>query len=162
MSRDFNRVILVGRLARDLDVRFTPAKQKVARISLACGREWKDRTTGEKASETEFHPVVAWGNVADIFERYAHKGDKVLVEGRLHSYDYTDKAGARKWATEVIAEQIVLLGSKAGGQAAPNPNTRQGANVDMGTLRNEAGFEDEFPIDFSELGGRSDDMEIPF
>lgn len=163
MSRDYNKVILIGRLAKDPDVRFTPAKQKVARISLAVGREWKDRATGEKKSETDFHPVQAWGSVADILEKYTHKGDKVLLEGRLHSYDYTDKTGARKWATEVIAEQIVLLGSKAGGHSAPNPNTRQSANVDMGTLRNEAGFEDEYGLDFDALGAKYDeDVSIPF
>ena len=170
MSRDYNKVILIGRLARDPDVRFTPNKQKVARITLAVGREWKDRVTGEKKSETDFHPLQAWGNVADIFEKYTRKGDKVLIEGRLHSYDYTDKTGARKWATDVIVEQTVLLGGKAG-QTAPqstpayNPDGQapQAAAPDMASLRAEAGFEEDFPLDFSELSGESDaDLNIPF
>ena len=69
MSRDYNRVILMGRLTKDPDIRTTPTGQKVARISLAVGREWKDKVTGEKKSEADFHPVVAWGNAADTLER---------------------------------------------------------------------------------------------
>lgn len=81
MSRDFNRVILTGRLAKDPVINFTQSGKKAARISLACGWERKDQTTGEKKSEAEFHSVMAWGFAADLLEKYCRKGKPILVEG---------------------------------------------------------------------------------
>ena len=74
MSRDFNRVILMGRLARDPEVRFTPSKQKVARFTLCTGRQWKNKVTGELQSHTDFITVTAWSFTADLLERYVKKG----------------------------------------------------------------------------------------
>ena len=82
MSKDFNKVIVMGRLARDPDVRFTPSKQKVARISVATGRQWKNKMTGELQSHTDFISVTAWSFLADLCEKYLKKGRQVLVEGR--------------------------------------------------------------------------------
>ena len=169
MSRDFNRVILMGRLAKDPDMRRTPAGTLVARVSLATGREWKDKTTGEKKSETEFHPIVAWGAVADTLERYCKKGKQLHIEGRLHSYNYDDKNGVRKWVTEVIAENIIMMSDgKASGQAAgaPAPSAQPQAQyypgTDAGSMRSDMGFEEQFPLDFSELDPNGSDPEIPF
>ena len=173
MSRDYNRVILMGRLAKDPDVRTTPSGQKVARFSLANGREWKDKVTGEKKQETQFHPVQAWGRVAETLGTYTHKGDRLLIEGRLSSRDFDDpKTGVHRWVTEVVADTIIMLGSKGGAQgqaagaSAPSASAQAAqyypGNVDMGTLRNEAGFEEDFPLDFSELSGGGDDISIPF
>ena len=171
MSRDYNKVILMGRLAKDPDMRRTPAGTLVARVSLATGREWKDKTTGEKKSETEFHPIVAWGAVADTLEKYCKKGKQLHIEGRLHSYNYADKNGVRKWVTEVVAESIIMMSDgknsgQAAGASAPSaqPQTQYyPSDVDMSTLRNEAGFEEDFPLDFSELSGNGNsDIQIPF
>lgn len=175
MSRDYNKVILMGRLAKDPDMRRTPAGTLVARVSLATRREWKDKTTGEKKSETEFHPIVAWGAVADTLERYCKKGKQLHIEGRLHSYNYDDKNGVRKWVTEVVAENIIMMSdgrnsSQAAGASAPSapsasaPATAQYyTSSDATSLRGERGFEDEFPLDFSELSGNgSGEVEIPF
>ena len=169
MSRDFNRVILMGRLAKDPDMRRTPAGTLVARVSLATGREWKDKTTGEKKSETEFHPIVAWGAVADTLEKYCKKGKQLHIEGRLHSYNYDDKNGVRKWVTEVVAENIIMMSDgKGSGQAAgaPAPSAQPQAKYypaeDAGSLRSDMGFEEEFPLDFSELDPNGSDPEIPF
>lgn len=171
MSRDYNKVILMGRLTKDPDVRTTPTGQKVARFSLANGREWKDKVTGEKKQETQFHPIQAWGRVAETLGTYTHKGDRLLIEGRLSSRDFDDpKTGVHRWVTEVVADTIIMLGSKGGAQGqaagAPAPSAQPQAQyypgvVDMGTLRNEAGFEEDFPLDFSELSGGGD-PEIPF
>ena len=172
MSRDYSRVILLGRLAKDPIINHTQGGQKVARVSLAVGREWKDKVTGEKKSEADFHPVVAWGNAADTLERYCKKGKLLLIEGRLHSYNYDDKNGVRKWVTEVVAENIIMLSdgrnsSQAAGASAPSaPAPAPAAQYypsgnDATSLRGEMGFEDEFPLDFSELGG-SEDVSIPF
>ena len=102
MSRGYNKVILMGNLARDPDVRHTPSKQKVARFTVAVGRQWKNRSTGETQNHTDFIPVVAWGFLADICDRYLRKGKPVLVEGRIQVRDYDDpKTGMRRWVTEV-------------------------------------------------------------
>lgn len=168
MSRDYNRVILMGRLTKDPDMRRTPSGALVARIALATGREWKDKTTGEKKSETDFHPIVAWGAAADTLEKYCKKGKQLHIEGRLHSYNYDDKNGVRKWVTEVVAENIIMMSDgKSSGQAAgapapsAQPQTQYYPGTDAGSLRGDMGFEDEFPVDFSELGG-SEDVSIPF
>lgn len=170
MSRDYNRVILMGRLTKDPDMRRTPSGALVARITLATGREWKDKTTGEKKSETEFHPIVAWGAAADTLEKYCKKGKQLHIEGRLHSYNYDDKNGVRKWVTEVIAENIIMLSDgRNSGQAAgasapsaqPAPAAQYYPGTDATSLRGEMGFEEEFPLDFSELSGGAD-PEIPF
>lgn len=176
MSRDYSRVILLGRLAKDPIINHTQGGQKVARVSLAVGREWKDKVTGEKKSEADFHPVVAWGNAADTLERYCKKGKLLLIEGRLHSYCYDDKNGVRKWVTEVVAENITMVstgkqdGQVAGAPApsapapAPAPATAQYyTSSDATLLRSEMGFEEDFPLDFSELSaGGVSDVEIPF
>ena len=185
MSRGYNRTVLMGNLARDPDVRFTPNKQKVARITVAIRRQWKNKATGELQSHTDFIPVVAWGASADICERYLKKGRPVLVEGRITVRDFDDiKTGQHRWVTEVVAENIVLLssgrredegsggyqqqsyggGQQSGYGRAPQPQSDAMAAPDMGSLRGEAGFEDDFPLDFSELGGpdSSGDVEIPF
>jgi len=182
MSRGFNRVVIMGNLARDPDVRVTPSKQKVARITVAIGRQWKNKATGELQSHTDFVPVVAWGFSADICERYLKKGRPVLVEGRISVRDFDDpKTGQHRWVTEVVADSIVLLGSgrrddeSQPGHSRPEHSQSQGYSSqnwqqsdavsvgDMGSLREEAGFEDEFPLDFSEMNGDGPgDVDIPF
>ncbi len=182
MSRGYNRVVLMGNLARDPDVRFTPAKQKVARITVAVGNQWKNKVTGELQSHTDFVPVVAWRALADLCERYLRKGRPVLVEGRISVRDFDDlKTGQRRWVTEVVADNLVLLSSGrrddeqsgyqgqqqsygGGQQYSRAPQSDAMPAPDMASLRNEAGFEDEFPLDFSELNNpdSSGDVEIPF
>lgn len=169
MSRDYNRVILMGRLTKDPDMRRTPSGALVARITLATGREWKDKTTGEKKSETDFHPIVAWGAAADTLEKYCKKGKQLHIEGRLHSYSYDDKNDVRKWVTEVVAENIIMMSdgknsAQAVGASAPSaqPQTQYyPGGTDATSLRGEMGFEEDFPLDFSELSGGAD-PDIPF
>ena len=179
MARGYNRVVIMGNLARDPDVRFTPNKQKVARITVAIGRQWKNKATGELQNHTDFVNVSAWGFTADICERYLKKGRPVLVEGRISVRDFDDpKTGQHRWVTEVVAENIVLLGSGrredegssgSTSHAEQNPGSARihsdaMSGGDMGSLREEEGFEDEFPLDFSEMGGTEGpgDVQIPF
>lgn len=179
MARGYNKVVIMGNLARDPDVRFTPNKQKVARITVAIGRQWKNKATGELQSHTDFVNVSAWGFTADICERYLKKGRPVLVEGRISVRDFDDpKTGQHRWVTEVVAENIVLLGSgrrEDEGSSGSISHTEQNSasarmhsdavsGGDMGSLREEEGFEDEFPLDFSEMGGTEGpgDVQIPF
>lgn len=178
MSRGFNRTILMGNLAKDPDIRVTQNKQKVARLTVAVGKQWKDKQTGETKSHTDFINVSAWGYTADICEKYLSKGKPVLIEGRISVRDYDDpKTGRHVWITEVIAENVTLLGGgqnsgqNAGGNDPQNRAETQSSvdrnadkNADMGSLRDEAEFEDEFPLDFSEMGGTEGpgEVAIPF
>lgn len=166
MSRDFNKAILLGRLARDPDVRFTPNKQKTARITLCCGKQWKNKVTGEMQSHTDFITVTAWSGTAEILEKYTKKGSQILVEGHIATRDYDDaKTGQHKWVTEVVADSIVLLG---GGQQGAN--TGGGGYSDAQSYRENvksdaAGgsyFDDDFPLDFSDIESGAGDPEIPF
>jgi len=183
MSRGYNRVVLMGNLARDPDIRHTPNKQKVARITVAVGRQWKNKLTGELQSQTDFIPVVAWASLADLCDRFLRKGKPVLVEGRIQVREYEDtKTGARKWATDVIADNMVLLSSgrredeygeipapKAQQQSyqAQKPAQAQYQSGDVGSLREDMDFEEDFPLDFSEIqdstGGDGDgEVDVPF
>lgn len=183
MARGFNKVILMGNLARDPDVRHTPSKQKVARITVAVGRQWKNKVTGELQSQTDFIPVVAWAFLADICERYLRKGKPVLVEGRMQVREYEDpKSGGRKWATEVVAENLTMLpsGRRDDDSYGDVPMPKQHNSYqqqqqrdtsmsgygapDAGSLRDDINFEEDFPLDFSDLGDSSDDgdVDVPF
>ena len=181
MSRGYNRVVLMGNLARDPDIRHTPNKQKVARITVAVGRQWKNKVTGELQSQTDFIPVVAWSNLADLCDRFLRKGKPVLVEGRIQVREYEDtKTGTRKWATDVIADNMVLLSSgrrddeygeipapRASQQSNQVPKTApaQYQGGDVGSLREDIDFEEDFPLDFSEMQDSTSgdgEVEVPF
>jgi len=159
MSRGFNRVILMGNLTRDPDIRSAPSKQKVARITVAVGRQWKNKATGETESHTDFVPVVAWSFLADICDRYLQKGKPVLVEGRLQVREYQDpKTGERKWATEVIAENLTLLPS-----GRRDDDSNGCARQPYSPPKQQSGgdeFDDDFSFDFSGPGG--DAVDVPF
>jgi len=154
MSRGYNRAVLMGNLARDPDVRATAAKQKVARITVACGRQWKDRN-GELQSHTDFVPVVLWGSLADLAERYLRKGRPVLIEGRISVRDYDDpKTGQHKLTTEVVADNLVLLGGRR--------DEEGGASRSGGSERGSVGDFGDFPLDIDPMPGSGDDVDIPF
>ena len=116
-SRSVNKVILVGHLGRDAETKFTPAGVAVTKFSVATNRRWKDQQTGEWKEETNWTNVVMWRgeNVAP----YLTKGKQVFVEGRLQTRSYDDKDGKKVWTTEVVAEEVILLGGRgqAGGVA---------------------------------------------
>jgi single-strand DNA-binding protein len=113
-----NKVLLVGRLTRDPEIRNTPSGQTVASISMATNRFWKDKS-GQRQDQTEFHNVVLWGRLAEIAGQYLTKGQEAYIEGRLQTRKYTAKDGAERRTTEVVAENM-QLGSRAQG-SAPRP-----------------------------------------
>jgi single-strand DNA-binding protein len=110
-----NKVILIGNLGRDPEVRYTPSGAAVCNVSLATTRNWKHKDTGEKQEETEWHRVVFYDRLAEIAGEYLKKGRPVYVEGRLKTRKWQDKEGKDNYTTEVIAEQMQLLGSRDGG-----------------------------------------------
>lgn len=124
-----NKVQLIGNLTAQPEVRETPNGQKVANFSIATNRTWKD-AAGMKQEQVEFHNIVAWGFLADLAERYMSKGKQVFVEGRLQTRSWDDPTGAKKYKTEIVAENVILLGggdrdgnSESYSQAAPEEVT---------------------------------------
>ena len=110
-----NKVILIGNLGRDPEVRYTPSGAAVCNISLATTRNWKSKDSGERQEETEWHRVVFYDRLAEIAGEYLKKGRPVYVEGRLKTRKWTDKDGVEKYTTEIIAETMQLLGGREGG-----------------------------------------------
>ncbi len=109
-----NKVMIIGNLGRDPEVRYTADQAAIANISLATTSSWKDKNTGEKKEETEWHRVVFYGKLAEIVGQYAKKGRPLYVEGRLKTRKWTDKDGIEKYTTEIVADQMQLLGSREG------------------------------------------------
>jgi single-strand DNA-binding protein len=111
-SRSVNKVILVGHLGKDAETKFTPGGAAVTKFTLATGRRWKDQQSGEWKEETDWHNVVLWR--AENLANYLLKGKQVYVEGRLHTRSYDDKDGKKQYFTEVVAEDVILLGGRVG------------------------------------------------
>jgi single-strand DNA-binding protein len=109
-----NKVILIGNLGRDPEVRYNPSGVAWCTVSIATTRNWKNRDTGEKQEETEWHRVVFNDRLAEIAGEYLKKGRSVYVEGRLKTRKWTDKDGAEKYTTEIIATEMQMLGSREG------------------------------------------------
>jgi single-strand DNA-binding protein len=125
---DFNKVIIVGRLTRDPEVRTTTGGQSVATVSVATGRTYTNKA-GEKQDKTEFHNVVVWGRLAEICGQYLVKGQEVLFEGRLETRVWEGQDGQKRSRTEIIAENM-QLGSKGRGGEGGNYQPRPNANKD--------------------------------
>jgi len=109
-----NKVILIGNLGRDPEVRYAPSGSAICNVTLATTRNWKNRDSGERQEETEWHRVVFYDRLAEIAGEYLKKGRPVYVEGRLKTRKWTDKDGVEKYTTEIIADQMQLLGSREG------------------------------------------------
>src|SRR3984885_3659214 len=115
-SRSVNKVILVGHLGRDAETRHTPSGVPVTKFSVATSRRWKDQATGDWKEETDWSRVVLWRGEA--VAPYLLKGKQVYVEGRLQTRSYDDKDGKKVWATDVVADEVILLGGR--GDSAPS------------------------------------------
>jgi len=109
-----NKVILIGNLGRDPEVRYTPSGSAVCNVTVATSRSWKSKESGEKVEETEWHRVVFYDRLAEIAGEYLKKGRSIYVEGRLKTRKWTDKDGAEKYTTEVIAQEMNMLGGRDG------------------------------------------------
>lgn len=113
-----NKVILLGRLGKDPDLRYTPSGAAVATMSLATDLAWKDQE-GNQKQLTEWHRIVAWRKTAEIASNYLKKGNQVYIEGRLQTRSWNDKNGVTRYTTEIIVENLVLIGAK--GERAAEP-----------------------------------------
>ena len=117
-----NKVILIGNLGKDPDVRYMPSGRAVANVTIATNESWKDRNTGEKQERTEWHNVVFYSPLAEIVGQYLRKGSSVFVEGRLQTRKWQDKtSGQDRYTTEIIANEMKMLGGRGGGSAGSAP-----------------------------------------
>jgi single-strand DNA-binding protein len=131
-----NKVMIIGNLGRDPEVRYTADQAAIANISLATTSSWKDKNSGEKKEETEWHRVVFYGKLAEIVGQYAKKGRPLYVEGRLKTRKWTDKDGVEKYTTEIVADQMQLLGNREG---MGDSDGGQGGGSSYGGNRDDGG-----------------------
>ena len=133
MARGLNKVMVIGHLGRDPEMRFTPSGRPVTTFSLATNRSWKT-SDGERRSETEWFNIVAWGSLAEICNQYLKKGQQVYVEGRLQNRRWEDDEGNQRSTTEIVAREMIMLGDR-----------RDQKEDDSGNDFDE-GDEEEFPF----------------
>lgn len=127
-----NKVILVGNLGQDPEIRYIPSGTAVCTLSLATSETWRDKQTGENKELTEWHRVVLWGKVAEVAAEYLRKGSKVYIEGALRTQKWQDNAGNDRWTTEVVVSgnkgTMQMLGNASGNQQSGQPQRNQNQN----------------------------------
>lgn len=114
MARSLNKVMLIGNVGQDPEIRTIPSGARVAQFSVATSRRWNDKS-GQQQEKTEWHRIVAWERLVDILERYVKKGDRIYVEGEIEYRQYQDKDNVTKYATEIRAREVLLLGGRSEG-----------------------------------------------
>jgi single-strand DNA-binding protein len=124
MAGSLNKVMLIGNVGRDPEIRSTQGGQRIANLSIATSESWKDRNTGERKERTEWARVVVFNeNLVEIIEKYVHKGSKIMVEGQLQTRKWADQAGVERYSTEVVLTQyrgqVILLGDAGSGSRPP-------------------------------------------
>jgi single-strand DNA-binding protein len=148
MSRGVNKVILIGNLGQDPDIRYTPSGAAVANMSIATDEGYKDKS-GQQVEKTEWHKIVVFGKLAEICGQYLKKGSKVYVEGKLQTRKWTNKEGQEVYTTEVLLDVTgtmqMLDGKSEGGQKAPSPQRQQPAPV-AGGPGHENDYNDDVPF----------------
>ncbi len=117
MARGVNKVIIVGNLGGDPDTKYMPSGSAVTNLTVATNESWKDKQTGEQKDRTEWHKVAMFGRLAEIAAEYLRKGSQVYIEGKLRTRKWTDKQGNDRYTTEIIADEMQMLGGRGGGGA---------------------------------------------
>ncbi len=157
-----NKVIVVGNLGRDPEMRTFPSGDQVANVTIATTDKWKDKQTGEQKEATEWHRVVFNGRLAEIVGQYLKKGSQVYVEGSLRTRKWTDNAGVEKYSTEIRADQMQMLGGRqdGGGQQQEAPQQRQAPR--HAASQQQQGQRQAPPQSSSNSGFEDMDDDIPF
>jgi single-strand DNA-binding protein len=124
MAGSVNKVILVGNLGADPEIRALESGQKVARLSLATNRSYNNRD-GQRVDETEWHRVEVWGRLAEIAEKYLNKGRTIYIEGRIRTRKWTDQNNIEKYTTEIVGETLTMLGNREDSRPANQPQSNQ-------------------------------------
>ena len=162
MARGINKVILVGNLGADPDTRYMPSGKAVTNIRVATSESWKDKQTGDTQERTEWHSIVMYDKLGEIAAEYLRKGSQVYIEGKLRTRKWQDKEGKDRYTTEIIADQMQMLGGRGGGGGGsseprePRSTSRQAPASDDRSDRSTA------PVDEGGGGGGEFDDDIPF
>jgi single-strand DNA-binding protein len=117
MARGVNKVIVIGNLGQDPETRYMPSGSAVTNLRIATNESWKDKQTGEQKERTEWHSVAMFGKLAEIAAEYLRKGSQVYIEGKLRTRKWQDKQGNDRYTTEIVADEMQMLGSRSGGGA---------------------------------------------
>jgi single-strand DNA-binding protein len=126
MPKSLNKVILIGNVGKDPEMRYSPSGLAIATFSMATSESWKDKDTGDKKEKTEWHKIVAFGKTAEIIGQYNTKGDFLYIEGKIQTRDWEDKDGVKRYTTEIVAQYTITLRSKNG------PKSEDGQQSPMG------------------------------
>jgi single-strand DNA-binding protein len=143
MANSVNKVILVGRLGKDPEVKYTQGGTPVAKFTVATNEVWKDQN-GEKQERTEWHNIVAWTKLAEICGQYLNKGSRVYIEGRIQTRSWEDKEGNKRYTTEIRADNMVMLGGKPD-EARADRSAAAAASSDGGSVGPEI-TDDDIPF----------------
>jgi single-strand DNA-binding protein len=143
MARGVNKVILVGNLGADPEVKYMPNGNAVANVTLATSESWKDKQSGEQKDKTEWHRVVFFRRLAEIAGEYLKKGSQIYIEGKLQTRKWQDKNGNDRYTTEIIANEMQMLGSRGGGSADFGASSSAAAPAAAATVDE---FDDDIPF----------------
>jgi len=151
MARGINKVILVGNLGADPETRYMPSGGAVTNLSIATSETWKDKQSGEQKDRTEWHKVAMFGRLAEIAAEYLRKGSQVYIEGKLRTRKWQDKDGNDRWTTEIIADEMQMLGGRGGagggggggGRSADDSYGGPGPSAPSGP---DGDFDDDIPF----------------
>lgn len=160
MARGINKVILIGNLGANPELRYTPSGSPVASLSLATSTAWRDKQTGELQDKTEWHRIVFFNRLAEIVGEYLHKGSKIYIEGSLRTRKWQDKTGAERYTTEIIANEMQMLDSRSSGPGGPGAGSNMhGESAGISNHRHDETHASE---QFSNQVPENIDDDIPF
>jgi single-strand DNA-binding protein len=145
MARGVNKVILVGNLGKDPEIRYMPNGNAVANLTLATTESWKDKQTGDQQEKTEWHRVVMFRRLAEIAGEYLKKGSQIYIEGKLQTRKWQDNSGNDRYTTEIVASEMQMLGGRGGGGSAGFPADSAPAQAAPATAGNDV-FDDDIPF----------------
>ncbi len=148
MARGVNKVILVGNLGGDPETKYMPSGSAVTNLTVATNESWKDKQTGEQKDRTEWHKVAMFGRLAEIAAEYLRKGSQVYIEGKLRTRKWTDKQGNDRYTTEIIADEMQMLGGRGGGGAPAMGSPPPSSPPPQGAPGSSGGddFDDDIPF----------------
>lgn len=159
-----NKVIILGNLGADPETRFLPSSEAVTNIRVATTDRWKDKASGEMKEATEWHRISFFGRLAEVAGEYLKKGSQVYVEGRLRTRKWQDKEGRDRYATEIVAERMQMLGTRSGGGESAGADTGESAEQHSSADEKGRGARNAKPAGQPAKKGHFDDMtdDIPF
>jgi single-strand DNA-binding protein len=141
MSNGLNKVLIIGNLGNDPEIKYTQSGSPVANLSIATSERWKDKNSGEQKEQVEWHRVVLFSRLAEIAEQYLKKGSKVFIEGKLQTRDWEDSEGKKRYTTEIIAREMSMLDSR---QSADNSQQPRSDSTAEG--KSDENFEEDIPF----------------